>query len=126
VIVRANALPMSVEDFRRATKAYRRFEIMSGGALFALLCGASFATLFVVKRIDHAGLDTTSIVLLAVSYPMIAVLMFWVMARLPQRWLRERGLTCPACKARLIGSKSRAVVATGHCGVCGHQVLEGT
>ena len=117
---------MTLEDFKAKGKVYQRFETIRGLAFFALILAAGISTVFVGKRVDKIGFDTICIVVLAVSYPLIAALMFYVMALLPQRRLRQLGLTCPTCKARLIGHASQGVATTGRCGSCGCQVLEST
>jgi len=92
-------------------------------AFFALLCVSGIPVVFVGHRIDKFGLDSVSIIVLSLSFPMIAELMYYVLATLPQRQLRQLGLTCPNCGVRLLGFNAE-VVARGLCRCCGRQVLE--
>ena len=115
---------MTLEDFKSSLKTYRRFQVVCGLIFYALLFAVAFPTVFVGKRIDQFGLDITSIVILAVSYPLVALLMFYVMAWLPKRRLRQLGLICPTCRKQLIGLASQDVIATGRCGFCGGQVFD--
>ncbi len=114
---------MTLEDFRAKTKYYRRLEFVSVTIFVALMSLACMATISVGKRIDRFGFDTTCILILAVSYPLVAALMYYFMAIQPKRQLRQLGLTCPTCKARLTGFSSQVVIASEHCGHCGSHVL---
>ena len=114
---------MTLEDFNTKRQAYRRSQVVPGLVFFALLSAAAIVTVFTAKRIDQFGFDTISMVVLAVSYPVIALLMYYVLAWIPRRRLLQLGLTCPTCGARLNGFNPQ-VIATGRCGNCGTQVLE--
>jgi hypothetical protein len=114
---------MTIEDFNARRLAYRRSQVVPGLVFFALLCTAGLITVFAAKRIDRVGLDSVGVAVLATSYSVIGLLMYYVLAWVPRRRLVQLGLTCPKCGARLNGLNSR-VTAAGRCGSCDTQVLE--
>jgi DNA-directed RNA polymerase subunit RPC12/RpoP len=115
---------MTLGDLQAKRKAYRQFQVVPVMAFFGLLGAAGIVTVFVAKRIDKVGLDAPCIAVLAVTYALIAALMYYVMGAIPRRRLLQLGLTCPTCGARLLGRSNQQVTATGHCGSCGTRVLE--
>jgi hypothetical protein len=110
---------VTIEDFNARRRAYQRSQIVPGLVFFALLAAVGIATVTAAKRIDAVGLDHVSIAVLAVSYPVIGLLMYFVLAWIPRRRLLQLGLICPTCGPRLNGLN-----AAGRCGVCGTQILE--
>jgi len=78
---------------------------------------------FLSDRVDRVGFDAAAVVVTAVSFPVIAAIMFYGVARYPQRRRRELGLTCPHCQKALVGLSSQIVIATGRCGFCGARFL---
>jgi hypothetical protein len=91
---------------------------------FFTVSGVSVEIIFLCKRIaSHVGFDAVSIIIILVSIPVIAVLMFYAIA-IPDRRLRQLGLICPTCGGRLDGVASWQVIKTGCCGICGGKVLE--
>ena len=49
-------------------------------AFLALFAAAGIATVITAKRVDRFGLDHIGIAVLAVSYPVIGLLMYFVLA----------------------------------------------
>jgi len=88
-----------------------------------LLGLAALPTLFVVARLDRAGLDTASLVVVSVSYAVTAALMFYVLAPMRRKYLRKLNGDCPSCGKLLLGKRSQAVLTSGRFPDCGSQVL---
>ena len=116
-------MTMTTEDFNAKRLAYRRSQVVPGLLFFALFCAAGVATVFAAKRMDRMGLDSVGVGVLAASYPLVGLLMYYVLLWVPRRRLVQLGLTCPKCGARLNGLNPR-VTAAGRCGCCDTQVLE--
>jgi ribosomal protein S27E len=116
---------MNIDEFRTKAKIYRRFEILSGFVFIALIGVAGLPTLFIAKRVDTLGFDALCVWVTCISFPAIAVLMFYFLARFPKQRARRLGLTCPSCGRALVAfTTTQVVIATGRCGFCGAQMLE--
>jgi len=113
---------MTLEEFQAKRKAYRRTQVLPGFTSLALFGVGGIVTGFVAKRMDRVGFDAICVALTVGSYALIALLMFYLLARIPRRRLLELGLICTKCDARLNSGFNREVVATGRCS-CGNQVL---
>ena len=115
---------MTLDTFKSNVRSYRKSEFLRGALFFCLLGGAALPTLFVASRLDRVGFDTISVVVVSVSYAVIAVLMFYVLAPMRQKHLRKLQEGCPACGRMLLGRHSRVVITSGRCPDCGKQVIE--
>jgi hypothetical protein len=115
---------MNLDTFKSSVRSYWRLEILRGAMLVALMGAPAFPTAFVVRRLEVAGFDATSIVIVSASYAVIAALMFYVLSPMRKSQLRRMEAGCPACGRLLLGRLSRTVIATGRCPACGRQVLE--
>ena len=115
---------MTIADFRSKVRGFRRAELLRGGVFLALLGAAAFPTLFVARQFDRVGFDAMAVVVVVLSYAVIAALMFHVLAPLRRMQMRKLQGNCPACGKLLMGERSRAVLASGKCPDCGRQILE--
>jgi hypothetical protein len=115
---------MTLDTFKSAVRSYWRLEILRGTLFMALLGVAAFPTIFVVRRLDVAGFDGTTVAVVSASYMVIAALMFYVVSPLRKRHLERLRAGCPACSRMLLGRHSQSVITTGRCPACGSQVLQ--
>jgi hypothetical protein len=115
---------MTLEDFKLHVRDYRRFELLRGVLFFCLLFSLAVPTLFVGRRIDRVGFDVIAIAVITVSYVVVAVLMFYVLAPMRRKHLSKLQGECPACGRLLLGKFSRPVMDTGRCPNCSSQVLQ--
>src|SRR4051794_29952020 len=88
---------MTLEDFKSHVRDYRRFELLRGVLFFFLLFSLAFPTLFVGRRIDRIGFDAIAIAVISISYVVVAVLMFYVLAPMRRKHLSKLRGECPAC-----------------------------
>jgi cytochrome c biogenesis protein CcdA len=114
---------MTLDGFKAKQSSYRKLEMARGTLFTTLLLSLLVPMLFVAKRLDRSGFDSISVAMIAVSYALIAALMFFALARFGQKTRRELEGNCPGCGRFLLGKASRAVVATHHCPRCGMQLL---
>src|SRR5262245_60087784 len=110
---------MTVEAFNSCVTTYRRSEILRGALFMALMGAAAFPPLFIVGRLDTAGFDSTSIIVVLSSYLAIAALMFYVLSPMRKRYLQKLHADCPACGRLLLGKHAQSVMATRRCPSCG-------
>ena len=115
---------MTLEHFKSHVRDYRRFELLRGVLFFGLLFRLAFPTLFVGQRIDRVGFDSLAVVVMSVSYTVVAVLMFHVLAPMRRKHLSKLHGECPASGRLLLGKYSHAVMDTGRCPHCSSQVLQ--
>jgi hypothetical protein len=114
----------AISDFKSRLKIYQRVLLRTVLIYFFTVNGVIVEIIFLSKRINsHFGFDAISIIVILVSIPVIAVLMFYAIA-MPDRRLHQLGLICPTCGGPLAGKASWAVIKTGCCGICGGKVLE--
>ncbi len=115
---------MTLETFRAKVSSYRKFEVLRVAAFMGLIACTAFPTMFVIRRLDGHGFDTTCVAVVFGSYTVIAGLMFYVLSPMHQRHLRRMQAGCPACGKLLVGQHSQKVLVTGRCPACGSKVLE--
>lgn len=115
---------MTRDGFKVSVKSYSKYEWASVGTLIlALLLGAILAS-YVEDRVERTGFDAICITVLAISFPIFAIFVFYGIIRYPRQKLLQLNLTCPSCGKGLVGLSSQVVIATGRCGFCGKQVLD--
>jgi DNA-directed RNA polymerase subunit RPC12/RpoP len=114
---------MTIETFRSSVRGYRRSEWARGALFFGLLASASFPVLFVERRLDRMTFDTVAVVVLSVSYTVIAAAMFYVLAPMRRRRLKKLQGNCPTCGKLLLGRHSGEVMKSGQCPDCGSRIF---
>jgi len=115
---------MNLDTFKANVDKHWRLEVLRGALFMMLMGAAALPTVFVVRRLDHAGFDAPAIGVVSVSYMIIAAFMFYNMSPIRQKQLRQLHAECPTCDRLLLGKHSGSVIATGRCPVCGSQVLQ--
>jgi hypothetical protein len=114
---------MTLNEFKTAIQMYRKRELRSALLFLLGLIGLGFPASYVEERAKTVGFDIWNILVLVIGFSLFGGLMFYSMARLPQKYIKRLGLVCPACQKQLLGFSSQIVVATGKCGHCGSQFL---
>jgi len=115
---------MTINGFRSNVRGYWRSELLRGGLLMVLFGAAALPTIFAARRVERVGFDALAIVVVSVSYAVIAALMFYVLAPMRRKHLRKLQGDCPTCGKLLLGKRSRAVIVSGRCPDCGSQIVE--
>jgi hypothetical protein len=115
---------MTADVFKTNLKTYRLLELVRGAFFMVLLGATALPVLFVIRRLDHAGLDATSVAVLSTSFVVIAALMFYTLVPWRKRVLVRLQADCPACGKLLLGRRAASVTDTGRCPACGRQVLD--
>ena len=117
---------MTLDTFKSKVKKYRLFEMTSLGILFLGISFLVFPTTILEDRADRVGFDTSCLVIAVVSGLIFAVVIFYGVARFPQKRLRQLGLICPNCDKPLVGNHKTqlSVIKTGCCRFCGAKVID--
>ena len=115
---------MTLNSFKTKTKIYNRSGWIAAGFILLGIALAAISVAFVKERDDQGGSVTTSIAILALSFPLSAAIILYCLARYPLRLVRRLGLACPICSKPLVGASADVVLDTGRCGHCGGQVLQ--
>jgi hypothetical protein len=115
---------MTIGAFRSNVRGYWQSEVLRGLLFMTLLAAAAPPTLFVARRLDRVGFDALAVVVVVVSYSVIAALMFYVLAPMRTKHLRKLRGDCHICGKLLLGKRSQAVIASGRCPDCGSRILE--
>jgi hypothetical protein len=68
--------------------------------------------------------DTVAIMVLAVSFILIAAAMFYVLVPMRRRFLGKLQGNCPTCGELLLGRRSRVVTKSGQCPSCGGRIVD--
>ena len=115
---------MTLDTFKSNVRGYRKSEFLRGTFFFCLMGAAALPIKFMLSRLDRVGFDTISVLVVSVSFTLIAALMFYVLAPMRRKHLQKLQGECPHCGRLLLGQHSRPVMASGRCPDCGGQVIE--
>jgi len=116
---------MTLDKFKSNARKYLRCQIIAFGILFLGMFLAIIPESILEERAGRAGFDGTCIVVTAVSFPIIAAIIFFGVSYYPKKRLRQLGLVCPNCNKQFGKHRTRlAVMRTGCCRFCGAKVID--